>query len=206
MFSFIASLAPTAKMLPSPDTDTEDPKRERYILLSMESDMTYGDDNSSSEDDDNAVSFIAMVELAAVAFIATVPFIVRVSFSAVWPINDDDDVGDGVTVGAADDVGPTDNVEFGMSVELNDDVGSMLPPSFVEGTLPDVVGDAVRVGPTLPAGMTLPEGDLENVGPTLPVGMSTTEGDRDDVGSMLPPPLVEGELPDVDGDIDILGP
>ncbi len=105
MFSFIASLAPTAKMLPSPDTDTEDPKRERYTLLSMESDMTYGDDKSSSEEDDNEVSFIAMVELAEVAFIAYVPsdddnavsFIAKVELAAdaliaTVPLGDDNEV------------------------------------------------------------------------------------------------------------------
>ena len=133
MFSFIASLAPTAKMLPSPDTDTEDPKRERYILLSRESDMTYGDDNSSRKDDDNAV--VSLVELEAVALIAIVSSVVRVSFDdstvsfkamVKWapgafietvPFSDID-VGDGFTVGAAVEFGPT--VELGISVELND--------------------------------------------------------------------------------------
>jgi hypothetical protein len=43
-YAFNASLAPTAKMLPSADTDTEDPKRARYMPLSIDSDMEYGDD------------------------------------------------------------------------------------------------------------------------------------------------------------------
>lgn len=67
-------------MLPSPDIKTKDPKRERYTPLSIESDMTYGEENSSSKDDDNGVSLMPTVkftpvELAVVAFIALISMV-----------------------------------------------------------------------------------------------------------------------------------
>ncbi len=218
--------------------------------------MTYGDDNSSSKDDDRVVSFITTVEFApvefaaAVAFIAIIPFIITVSFSAVGAIDDDDDIGDGVIVGDADekvvsfiatvefslvefaaavafiaivtliitgavgpiddddigdgvivgdadDVGLTDNVESGISVELDDDEvelddGSALAlgGALVVGV---VVGDTVTVGQTLPACMMPLVGGFDNAGPTPPAGVTLPE-------------LVEGTLPDDEGDIDIVGP
>ena len=142
-----ASLAPTAKMLPSADTDTEDPKRARYMPLSIDSDMEYGDDNSSREDENAVVSFMATVE----------------STLAVGPIDDDDNAGDDVVVGDVDEVGPMlpasiTLLEGGFDDELEGglvDVGPTVPAgtALLEGGFDDELeGGFDNVGPTVPAG------------------------------------------------------
>ena len=211
-YAFNASLAPTAKMLPSADTDTEDPKRARYMPLSIDSDMEYGDDKESREDDNTVVSFTATVGFAL----------------AVGPIDDDDNAGDDVVVGDVDEVGPMlpagiTLLEGGFDEELEgglDNVGPTVPAGMAlpeGGFEAPLEGGVVSVGPKLPAGMKLPDGGFErpleggfvNVGPTLAVAGTTLppEGGMVDVGPTMPPsPPVEGALPDGEGDIDIAGP
>ena len=109
--------------------------------------MEYGDDNSSREDENAVVSFMATVE----------------STLAVGPIDDDDNAGDDVVVGDVDEVGPMlpagiTLLESGFDEELEgglDNVGPTVPTgtALLEGGFDDELeGGFDNVGPTVPAG------------------------------------------------------
>ena len=95
-----------------------------------------------------------------------------------------------------ENAGPTLPVNMAPPEGGLENVGPKLPPPLVEGMLSEFDGDVEIPGPEL----LMPAGGEVRVGPTLPTGMAPPDGGFENAGPTLPPPLVEGTLPDVDGE------